>query len=114
MHAAGWSCRCRWASELQAWPGDQREAHAAQHMPRAAQQMQILDHKFAHANTIKSWCCTNFLKWCPGPDSNRHFRFQKTDFKSVASTNFATRADFRELEAGVGIEPAYTALQAAA
>ena len=44
------------------------------------------------------------------------------DFKSLASTSFATRARVRcarcttrkRLEAGVGIEPAYTALQAAA
>ena len=34
------------------------------------------------------------------------------DFKSPAATNYATRA--AQLEAGVGIEPAYTALQAAA
>ncbi len=33
-----------------------------------------------------------YFYWCPGPDSNRHFRYRKTDFKSVASTNFATRA----------------------
>jgi hypothetical protein len=34
------------------------------------------------------------------------------DFKSLASTNFATRAI--DLEAKAGIEPTYTALQAAA
>ena len=44
------------------------------------------------------------------------------DFKSLASTNFATRANnfliyrlyFSRLEARAGIEPTYTALQAAA
>ena len=48
------------------------------------------------------------------------------DFKSLVSTNFTIRANgvilremtlgtnLRILEAGVGIEPAYTALQAAA
>ncbi len=35
------------------------------------------------------------------------------DFKSLVSTNFTIRAN-RILEAGVGIEPASTALQAAA
>ena len=34
-------------------------------------------------------------KWCPGPESNRHGRFQPRDFKSLASTNFATRAAMR-------------------
>jgi hypothetical protein len=29
---------------------------------------------------------------CPGPDSNRHGDFSPWDFKSHASTNFATRA----------------------
>lgn len=42
------------------------------------------------------------------------------DFKSLASTNFAIRANWRckiqqlEMEAEVGIEPAYTELQSAA
>ena len=39
------------------------------------------------------------------------------DFKSLVSTNFTIWADqnmFKELEAGVGIEPAYTELQSAA
>ena len=39
--------------------------------------------------------------------------FLPRDFKSLASTNFATRALF-DLEAEPGIEPGYTALQAAA
>src|SRR5437763_1590723 len=30
--------------------------------------------------------------WCPGPDSNRHATFAAADFKSAASTDFATRA----------------------
>ena len=30
--------------------------------------------------------------WCPGPDSNRHGRLKPRDFKSLASTDFATRA----------------------
>ena len=30
--------------------------------------------------------------WCPGRDLNPHFPFEKTDFKSVASADFATRA----------------------
>ena len=38
------------------------------------------------------------------------------DFKSLVSTNFTTRAEFgsQKMEAGVGIEPAYTELQSAA
>lgn len=32
------------------------------------------------------------FRWCPGPESNRYSRFQPTDFKSVVSTNFTTRA----------------------
>ena len=31
--------------------------------------------------------------WCPGRDLNPHFPFEKTDFKSVASADFATRAE---------------------
>ena len=49
--------------------------------------------------------------WCPEPESNRHDRLGSRDFKSLVSTSFTIRA---LLEAGVGIEPAYTALQAAA
>ena len=49
-------------------------------------------------------------------------RLSPRNFKSLASTSFATRAGCdrverdrkQALEAGVGIEPAYTALQAAA
>ncbi len=33
-----------------------------------------------------------FGVWCPGRDLNPHFPFEKTDFKSVASADFATRA----------------------
>jgi hypothetical protein len=34
------------------------------------------------------------VNWCPEPESNRHAGFtQATDFKSVVSTNFTTRAD---------------------
>ena len=33
------------------------------------------------------------ILWCPGRDLNPHFPFEKTDFKSVASADFATRAD---------------------
>ena len=40
--------------------------------------------------------------------------FLARDFKSLASTNFATRAAKEKMEARVGIEPASTALQAAA
>ena len=29
---------------------------------------------------------------CPEPDSNRHDRYRSRDFKSLASTDFATRA----------------------
>ena len=32
------------------------------------------------------------MVWCPGPDSNRHDLFGSRDFKSLASTDFATRA----------------------
>ena len=39
--------------------------------------------------------------------------FLPRDFKSLASTNFATRTLF-DFEAEPGIEPVYTALQAAA
>ena len=31
-------------------------------------------------------------KWCPGPELNRHVPFETQDFKSCASTNFATGA----------------------
>ncbi len=31
--------------------------------------------------------------WCPGRESNPHFRCRKKDFKSFASASFATRAD---------------------
>ena len=31
-------------------------------------------------------------EWCPGPDLNRYGDFSPTDFKSVVSTNFTTRA----------------------
>ena len=40
--------------------------------------------------------------------------FLPRDFKSLASTNFATRAYRNVMEAEPGIEPGYTALQAAA
>ena len=33
-------------------------------------------------------------KWCPGPESNRHGVWSPQDFKSCASTSFATRARF--------------------
>ena len=33
-----------------------------------------------------------FKKWCPGPESNRHGVWSPQDFKSCASTSFATRA----------------------
>ena len=52
------------------------------------------------------------LKWCPGPDSNRHALWAG-DFKSPVSTYFTTRA-LPNVEAEVGIEPAYTELQSAA
>ncbi len=62
------------------------------------------------------------LIWCPGPESNRYAPFtEATDFKSVVSTYFTTRAQvwFQAgqegtgteqttkggLEAGAGIEP---------
>lgn len=51
-------------------------------------------------------------KWCPGPESNR-YAYSAQDFKSCVSTNFTTRA-YLILEAGVGIEPAFTELQSAA
>lgn len=34
----------------------------------------------------------SFVMWCPGRDLNPHSSFEKTDFKSVASADFATRA----------------------
>ena len=73
--------------------------------------------------------------WCPGPESNRYAPFtEATDFKSVVSTYFTTRASTtveirygilrdlanrkpvagRMLEAGTGIEPMSTDLQSAA
>ena len=33
-----------------------------------------------------------FQNWCPRPESNRH-DIKSTDFESVASTNFTTRAN---------------------
>jgi hypothetical protein len=42
------------------------------------------------------FCFAKF--WCPGPDLNRHARFHEAqDFKSCASTNFATGANKRLL-----------------
>ena len=35
--------------------------------------------------------------WCPGPESNRHGRYRPRDFKSLASTNSATRASLASL-----------------
>ena len=69
--------------------------------------------------------------WCPGPESNRHEILYSRDFKSLASTCFATWAYIKAfkpytkaklttdastlvLEAEAGIEPASAALQAAA
>src|SRR5260221_2071389 len=42
----------------------------------------------------RSDCAMTFALWlwCPGPDSNRHAAYAARDFKSRASTNFATRA----------------------
>ncbi len=34
----------------------------------------------------------SFRIWCPGRDLNPHDPFESTDFKSVASADFATRA----------------------
>ena len=36
--------------------------------------------------------CAAFSRWCPGPESNRHGRSRPADFKSAASTSFATWA----------------------
>jgi hypothetical protein len=36
--------------------------------------------------------------WCPEPDSNRHGWLKPRDFKSLASTDFATRARERASE----------------
>ena len=33
-----------------------------------------------------------YFNWCPGPELNRYSLFKPTDFKSVVSTNFTTRA----------------------
>ena len=61
------------------------------------------------------------LVWCPESESNRYAPFTEArDFKSLVSTNFTTRATFvivREIKLetimeGVGIGPAYKALQA--
>ncbi len=35
----------------------------------------------------------SLILWCPGPELNRYGLFKPTDFKSVVSTNFTTRAD---------------------
>lgn len=40
--------------------------------------------------------------WCPGPDSNRHRSNLPRDFKSLASTYSATRADFQNKLGGWG------------
>ena len=63
-----------------------------------------------------------WLNWCPGPDLNRHEGHPSRDFKSLASTNFATRAGYNywglvepfEMEARVGIEPTMAELQSTA
>ena len=60
-------------------------------------------------------CKKSVVNWCPEPESNRHADFSARDFKSLVSTYSTIRAvEHRNMEAGVGIEPAYTALQAAA
>ena len=69
------------------------EAHAAQHVPIAAPQVQARDVQ--HAMEIEIGA--------PGR-TRTGMALRPTDFKSVASTSFATRAE--DMEARVGIEPA--------
>ena len=52
-----------------------------------------------------------FEKWCPGPESNRHGFWGPQDFKSCASTSFATWA---HMEVPTGLEPMITELQSVA
>ena len=41
---------------------------------------------------VSAWECGGGRDWCPGWDLNPHSPCGKTDFKSVASADFATRA----------------------
>ncbi len=53
-----------------------------------------LDHRFDDSLLLHA-APPRFLtriRWCPRPDSDRHGGCPPTDFKSVASTNSATRA----------------------
>ena len=55
------------------------------------------DGNRTHVVSLEGWSSTIELhpqhqRWCPGPESNRHGVWSPRDFKSRASTNFATRA----------------------
>ncbi len=46
-----------------------------------------------------------FFDWCPGPDLNRHDRVNESqDFKSCASTSFATGALRETIQSFLGVE----------
>ena len=49
--------------------------------------------------------------WCPEPESNRYRSFLPTDFKSVVSTNFTTRAMMRRKREGLSASEAPRIIQ---
>ena len=52
----------------------------------------IISPSKAEVRRQKAEVNSSDLGWCPGPDSNRHVAYAARDFKSRASTNFATGA----------------------
>ncbi len=53
-------------------------------------------------------------KWCPEPESNRHGSLNFQGLLSPLRLPISPSGHTFKMEAGAGIEPAYTALQAAA
>jgi hypothetical protein len=43
------------------------------------------------------------VRWCPGPELNRYVSFETRDFKSRASTSFATRAGGKSFEVDISV-----------
>ena len=87
-------CSTNWAIQAKIWSGWWESN------PRS----QLGRLKFYH------WTTPALFLWCPGPESNRHGFLCPQDFKSCASTNFATWA----MEVPTGLEPMMTELQSVA